>query len=154
MRTQCRLAFSLKRDCLCYLFGFLIPRDIAIEAVGVCHGAKQEQVEPDKLTTLSPSVLEHSSTQLCLVVDSAFLQERKSSAKIKFWSEISCRHPEPKAFSPSLERMKIKSFAQPSRPEGADVHDPRGSEKNIMQEKFELILSFPTARSWKLRKVC
>ena len=48
-------------------------------------------------------------------------------------------HVRPKTFSPfRSERSIIKFFARTS----FDVHDPRGSQKNSMQESFRLIFSF------------
>ena len=62
---------------------------------------------------------------------------------------ISCRrqggypggHPHPKNSLPHRsERGNIMFFARMSMTQGADVHDPRGPQKNFMQETFGLIL--------------
>ena len=44
--------------------------------------------------------------------------------------------PGPKTFTPSAGAQENKVFRAA---EGADVHDPRGSPKNFMQENFGLI---------------
>ena len=77
----------------------------------------------------------------------SFFQERKISPKSKFWGRISCgrprgypgRRPGAKTSVKHSKSWKKQAFrcGRPW-PEGADVHDPRGVQKNFGQKNFGL----------------
>ena len=78
---------------------------------------------------------------MCLVNISVGIQERKSNLNIKLLGGISCRRPGrrpgPKTFTPSLGAQENKVFLRArTRPKSADVHDPRGSQKNLYAGKL------------------
>ena len=76
------------------------------------------------------------------------LQGREKRLNVKFLGGISRgrpggypgRLPGPKTFTPSLGAQENKGvFAPTSLTRRRDVHEPRGSQKNSMQENFGLI---------------